>query len=91
MTETELAVQALTKKSKKPNGFTSKLTDTRAVRRGREGGREGGEREGGEGKREGRREGWRERGREGEIWKEDIENKEYGGMMGRGEGSERKG
>jgi hypothetical protein len=31
VTEAELKVQALLKKSKKPNGVTSKLTDTRTV------------------------------------------------------------
>lgn len=32
ITEAELSLQALDKKSKKPNGVTSKLLDTRAVR-----------------------------------------------------------
>ena len=31
VTEAELTVQALAKKSKKPNGITTKLTDTRTV------------------------------------------------------------
>ena len=31
VTETELAVQALAKRSKKPNGITTKFTETRAV------------------------------------------------------------